>query len=377
MSLRILFICGSFEPGRDGVGDYVRRLSIDLSNKGHVVAVAAINDSHIVAIEDKKEQTGNGELSVFRLPAGLKESDKWHRLKNWVDNFNPEWLSLQYVPYSFHPKGLIFGLSGNLKNLGKGRKWHIMFHELWIGMNTESNTKELIYGGIQRYLANGLINALKPVVIHTHTDLYKKQLEKTGAQVSLLPLFSNIPVVHPEVVSKKISQVIVPGKKIDVVIFGGIHAGAAIGQLAKEAAAYASKTDSQINLVIIGRNGKEQERWTEEWKDDGLSIEQLGEQSEEKVSEMLENATFGIFTTPIALVEKSGSVCAMREHGLHLLCVSREWTPKGIQLNENPYHILIYKEGNLTEFLTTQPDFSYMPVLKTISEQFVTNLTMN
>ncbi|WP_158798471.1 hypothetical protein [Pedobacter sp. L105] len=371
--MRITFLCGSLELGRDGVGDYVRRLSLDLLRHGHLVSLISINDRHISAVITEGGQPDDGLLPILRIPAGLDKAEGTQLIKERIDQFNPDWLSLQYVPFSFDPKGLIFGLAKKLKGIGKGRKWHIMFHELWIGMTVESNTKELIWGGLQRYLAGNLIKALQPAVVHTHTDLYKKQLEKLGAKVTLLPLFSNILVSHPGVIKEKINRDIVIDKKMDLVIFGGIHIGTPIHEFAQEVADYASRQQIEINLVIIGRAGKEQENWVREWEAAGLNVTQLGEHPAEKVSELLEKAVFGVFTTPIALVEKSGSVSAMRDHGIHLLCVSRPWTPK-IKLAENPYHIMEYKKGNLESFFSTKPDFSYVPTLSALSEQFIDNL---
>lgn len=371
--MRITFLCGSLEPGRDGVGDYVRRLSLDLLRHGHLVSLISINDRHISAVIAEGGEQEDGLLPILRIPAGLDKAQGIALIKERIEQFNPDWLSLQYVPFSFDPKGLIFGLAKKLKGLGKGRKWHIMFHELWIGMTVESNTKELLWGGLQRYLAGDLIKVLQPAVVHTHTDLYKKQLEKLGAKVTLLPLFSNILVSHPQVIKEKTEKDIVIHKETDIVIFGGIHPGAPIDDFAQEVAAYAKEHQIEINLVIIGRAGKEQENWVSEWHTAGLNVTQLGEQPAEKVSEMLERAVFGVFTTPIALVEKSGSVSAMRDHGIHLLCVSRAWTPK-IKLAENPYHIMEYKKGNLESFFNSRPDFSYVPTLEALSEQFIANL---
>jgi len=373
MSLRILFICGCAEPGRDGVGDYVRRLSLDLIAQGHLVAVAAINDKYVTELEGAGKAFNQGQLSVCRLPAVMDEAERMTQLKNWVELLKPDYLSLQYVPFSFNPKGLIFGLTNNLAAAGGNRKWHIMFHELWVGMTTESTLKERLWGAVQRYLTKGLLKGLKPAVVHTHTDLYKKQLERIGAQVTLLPLFSNIPVLHPAVVAEKMTKSVSLSKRVSIVIFGGIHGGAPIQDLAADVQAFQQQHKLEVELIIIGRSGREQERWVEEWTKAGLLIRPVGEQSEAQVSQYLEAAQVGIFTTPIALVEKSGSVAAMREHGIQLLCVSRDWTPK-LQLEKNPFHIMEYKKGNLEAFFKQAPDFTYMPTLSKVSAQFIANL---
>jgi hypothetical protein len=374
--MKILFLCGSLEPGRDGVGDYVRRLSAELIRQGHVIAAAAINDRHITEVY---EDTGKSEggVAILRVPANLKDEQRFPLVKVFADAFNPDWLSLQFVSFSFHPKGLVFGLSKKLAMLGKGRPWHIMFHELWVGMTDQSSKKELVWGMMQRQLIKNLISKLQPGVIHTHTDLYKKQLEKMGAKAVLLPLFSNIPVCCPDKVTEKINAGIKIADHVNIMIFGGIHGGAPIKELVKEAENYAEKYQLVLELTILGRSGAAQENWVNEWSGPRLKVTQLGEQSAEKVSGFLGASALGIFTTPIALVEKSGSVAAMREHGIHLLCVSQPWDPRNIMIGNNPYGIMNYSKGNLETFFKSKPDFSYMPVLSTVSRQFISNLMNN
>jgi len=372
--MKILFICGSLEPGRDGVGDYIRRLSLEIIRHGHQVALTAINDRHVQEVQKDTIESVYGKISIFRLPEIVREESKIPLLEKWITEQDPDWLSLQFVPFSFHRRGLIFGLAGKLKSLGKGRKWHIMFHELWVGMDQESGQKQRAWGIVQRYLNKNLIKVLGPVIIHTHTGIYKKQLEKLGATVQLLPLFSNIPVSYAADVQEKINTDYSYKNEADLVIFGGIHTGAPIQQLAQDAADYARSKDVVIRLVIIGKSGMEQQRWINEWTAVGLPTLPLGEQTEENVSRLLSKATYGIFTTPIALVEKSGSVAAMREHGVQLICVSREWSPRNMIVEENPFGIQEYKKGNLEAFFKSKADFSCLPTLPKIAEQFITNL---
>src|ERR1022692_2576923 len=49
--------------------------------------------------------------------------------------FNPNWVSLQFVPFGFHPKGLPFGLPRHLMSIIGSRPLHWMFHELWVLWN--------------------------------------------------------------------------------------------------------------------------------------------------------------------------------------------------------------------------------------------------
>ena len=44
--MKIVFLCGSLEPGRDGVGDYTRMLAAEIIRKGHNAAIVALADKY-------------------------------------------------------------------------------------------------------------------------------------------------------------------------------------------------------------------------------------------------------------------------------------------------------------------------------------------
>lgn len=386
--MRIIFLCGSLEQGRDGVGDYVRQLSLALSETGHRVAMIAINDRYCSEITERIIGTGHKEITELRLPEKLGEDKKQALLKDWIKNYDPDCLSLQYVPFSFHPKGLGFGLAKMLKDAGEGRDWHFMVHEICVGMDVRSNLKMKIWGWLQQYLMKDLIKVLKPAVIHTHVAIYKKQLEKFGARVKILPLFSNIPVLFPENIKAKLSQQLDTAqhtetiygtdlaKQIDLLVFAGIQEDAPIAQLAAEAAAYGKLHDKKMNLVFLGRSGRQQESWVKEWEAVGLTVDRIGEQTEDLVSLKLSKVKFGVFTTPVLLAGKSGAVAAMREHGIDLLCVARDWKPGGLLIEESDksFDVFEYREGKLAEFFERQPDFAEVPFLPKVAAQFMKDL---
>lgn len=45
--MKLLFLCTSLEPGRDGVGDYVRLLAEACIEAGHECRLLALNDEHL------------------------------------------------------------------------------------------------------------------------------------------------------------------------------------------------------------------------------------------------------------------------------------------------------------------------------------------
>lgn len=291
-------------------------------------------------------------VPVTRVPSGMAAEEKLRRLKKALDNFNPQWLSLQFVPFAFDDKGLFFGLTGFLARLGEGRSWHIMFHELWVGMEKESPAKHFWWGMLQKRLITSLLRKLKPAAIHTQASLYLAQLQKMGFNAAHLPLFSNIPVKAPVTVQKNNgNNDDTTAKKVSFVLFAAIHQGAPAQSFARDVAAYGRSAGIKFKLILVGRCGAGQDAWTKAWVDEGMEVSVLGEQPSQRLSEIFFTASAGISTTPYALAEKSGSVAAMQEHGLPVICVSYPWTPRWIKDLCKPKNIAVYPDWNIEEYV--------------------------
>lgn len=341
--MKIVFVCGSFEPGKDGVGDYTGRLASQLIKCGHEVRILAFNDKFSKDIISDFYAVEGERISAIRLPVALADTERFANAKKYISDFDPDWLSLQYVSFSFHPKGLPFGIGKKLKQLGERRKWHIMFHELWVGMESGVSKKEVIWGKVQRMLISSLIKTLKPKLVQTHTLLYSIQLQKLGVKPVYFPLFGNIPVTGREVEKKA-------HDKLFMVLFGGIHPGTRVHDIAAEIASYSKSANQQISVLFAGRNGSEIKKWQSALEAVGIEYEILGELTTDEISNLLKRASYGLSTTPLALAEKSGSIAAMVEHGLPVLCVRNEWR-SGIKDSVYPIeNVTGYEQGKLADF---------------------------
>ena len=371
--MKIIFLCGSLEPGRDGVGDYVSRLSTELLRTGHQVMAIGLNDQYIKDLFLSDEIVVSLRVNIIRLPSIWTSNKRFHHAKYLIDEFNPDWLSLQFVPFAFHDKGLPFFLINQLLFIGNKRKWHIMFHELWVGMNKESSFKKHLWGMVQRYLIKILITKLKPQVIHTQTILYKVQLERMHYKCHLLPLFSNITNLSDN--NYYLPPKIRDDHYIDLVVFGYIHPRAQIETLAKEASLYAAQHLCTVRLIIVGRSGPELGHWRKKWQEVGLSVIIMGEQSSESVSDILRSATLGITTTPLALIGKSGTVAAMLEHRLLVLCLASPWTASGINNPLAPTSVFPYEYGKFASYLGVNSSQSTYSTLSDVAQQFTDCLT--
>lgn len=338
--MKIIFFCGSLEPGKDGVGDYTRRLAGELIVQGHEASVVALNDYYTLTLWSGPQSDEDIKIPVVRIPAVVSWKDRIWVATDYVNKMQPEWISFQFVLFSFHKKGIITGLYQYFEELSKGIKCHIMFHELWVGMEAKSKFKLWILGMVQKTQIKRLLIRLKPKAIHTQTKIYQEQLLNLGFKADYLPLFTNIVVSHEVNEKNKQDEV----NEISFVLYGYIHPNAPVRQFAMELADYSKRSYSSIKLKILGRSGSEQFRWKETFRSMGLAVEVLGERSSAQISSILSASTYGVTTTPIALAGKSGAVATMWAHGLKVISVCFPWNLK------RAGNILHY--DGITEFVT-------------------------
>ena len=88
--MKIIFLCGCLEPGRDGVGDYVRRLALELINQGHDVSAVALNDGYVEIKDSGFQQLDGVSFAVLRLPKSLSYSRRFLELEEWSEIFSPD-----------------------------------------------------------------------------------------------------------------------------------------------------------------------------------------------------------------------------------------------------------------------------------------------
>ena len=367
--MRILFLCGSLEPGSDGVGDYTRRLALELSFQHHSVSVIALNDRFVSEIYEGREDKSN--ICLVRIPDNYSNNQKISIAKEWTNKFNPDWISLQFVPFSFHPKGMPVNFSGFLRGIGDKHRWHIMFHELWTITKSSLPSKIKLTGYIQRRIITQLVKKLQPVSVHTQAQFSSHRLKRVGINAEILPLFSNIPLTK-EIGNDETLQK--PGGQIRIVSFGSIYPNALINRFAEDASSYERKYKVQIILTLVGNSGPHQFSWIAAWRDAGLTINVMGEMPAEGVSEILGTSTIGISSTPFVMMEKSGSVAAMREHGLPVICIADPYSPKGFGFHP-PDGIIDYYSNGFEKCINYQPNNSSYHTVSDIAQDFLAALT--
>ena len=371
--MKIIFICGCLEPGKDGVGDYTRRLAGELIRQGHQCLILALMDSFVEFPIISAQESEFSIIQILRLPYinGYENNSKY--AKKWIEDFNPDFISLQYVPFSFDKKGLPIYLSKSIKSLANGRNIHIMFHEMWVGMNIESIIKLKLWGNIQRALIKILLYKLAPIVIHTHTSLYQNKILELGFKVSLLEQFGNIMVIKgtPAKLHYKIKNL---KPKLVFAIFGSIHEGAPIDDFIYQLKIYSYIKNIEIEFLFVGRCGNFIKNWIDKLKYADISVKILGEQSIYQISKILNSTDVGITTTPMLLTQKSGTVAAMLEHGLPVVCVAKSWQVKSFSAENIPKSVILFKRDETIDFLSLKINIASSFCASKISTDLVNSL---
>ncbi|MDV6032226.1 MAG: glycosyltransferase family 4 protein [Phycisphaera sp. RhM] len=344
--MKILFLCGSLEPGRDGVGDYTRRLAAECIRQGHEARILALCDREDSNFSDsvfEAETTQCDESTCVRCTrwsAGRDWAWKSERLVEILRRDCPDVVSIQFVPYAFNARGLPFPFLRCVARCRevKGIHWHIMFHELWIGPQKRKPLSSRIIARLQR----AMIGRLKFCdSIHTHLPVYKESLARIGIAAKPLPLFSNIACTAPVAESKAIGR---------VVNIGFFSQQEPVTEVRDWIIAFVRDAEKQGCSVCLHLAGKLESATENYWREnlaDNASIVVHGWMTPEEISIYLRSLDLGVTTVPRHAIGKSGSVAAFFEHGIPVAAPFVAHSPTGLFI-ESEREMVLDHFGDLT-----------------------------
>jgi hypothetical protein len=321
--VRIVFITGGLERNKDGVGDYTRWLATESVRQGVSCRLLALADRHVASLVTGDE-TG---IETLRLPFTMPWPERIRAAKEFLALSPPDWVSLQFVPYSFQRWGVAAKLVRALPELIGRSRLHVMFHEIWIEGGT-SPRRRLVSAAQRRSVL--ALASYPRALMHTSNGTYRQAFAERGVQISTLPLFGSIPVSGDNATAwlgpllagvgcEALSGV--PGRRGDwwlFALFGTLHPEWPPQPLLDQLQAAAAAAGKRVALVSAGRLGAGESIWTEIAGTYGSRVPmlRLGEQPAGRISELLNTVDFGIATSPLALIGKSATVAAMFDHGL-------------------------------------------------------------
>ncbi len=326
--MKILFLCASLERGRDGVGDYTRRLALECIHRGHTCTAIALHDPHLAT----EIELHTDHLRILRLGAGTPWSSRLDRATAHARGFQPDWISWQLVSYGFHPKGILPTPLSQLARRLSPVRHHTMLHELWIGLETTSSVRDRLTGFFQRFALLRFLDRLRPARVHTSNVSYQQVLARHHRVSEILPLFGNVPVVTHTVPPIDAWSTLLPAaagphrrSHLIALTFGTLHPQWNPDATIDWLHATARRLGRIPALVALGRTGPHSEPILSAFKRAGIIVQSPGEQASEIISRALGDADLGIAPHPWALIGKSGAAAAMLDHGLPVVVPRDEW----------------------------------------------------
>jgi hypothetical protein len=344
--MNILFITSSFEPGKDGVGDYARLLAQTALLSGHRCAVLALHDK----FTHQSMSYVLDRLSVLRLPTTLDKKQKTTASKTFIERFQPDWISLQVVSYGYHKFGFVFELSSILdKVLPSNALLQINFHELWIGTEIGHQLKPFIIGQFQKYFLLRLIKKFDPVFVSATTEVFCFMLSQNKIASILLPSFSNIQKSSNCTDFKLLDPILANQERsnsIWFVFFGSINPNWNYRPLFSYLIDQQNNTGKKMTILSVGNLSKGLGIWEEIVADfsEQLIFVKLGERNDKEVSCLFQQCDFGLTGYPELVYEKSGAIAAMVDHGLKVIVSNDTVQQPGFERNITNPSILKLKD---------------------------------
>ncbi|HEX9048348.1 MAG TPA: hypothetical protein VF988_15080 [Verrucomicrobiae bacterium] len=331
----LCFLCGGLEPGSDRVGDYARRLAGECRRQGAKTTLIALHDPDVEQICLEKQLDAHTPVPVLRLPATVPWSARIWQARDWLMHFPADWLSLQFVPSAFHSKGLCFGLGQRLAAANRNAAWHVMFHELWLGLSVKDSVTQRLWGGLQRRAIRHLLQQLQPRVIHTQAEPYRAVLSRESLAVRRLPLFGHIRRA-PDDAWENLLQPVLFGEVNHPVSRHEFYLAGVLGEVPPEWNAERAvnvilplvrQHNKRLALFFLGRDNLSPKASAHLKRSLGYRaiVAFLGERPGPETSRILNTLDLGLATSPQQIAEKSRAVATLREHGLPVLAVRDDW----------------------------------------------------
>jgi glycosyltransferase involved in cell wall biosynthesis len=325
---RIVFVTSRIAPGSDGVGDYTRALAGELARNGHECLAIGLNQSGPHPWIDALAGTSLPERpsSAATIP-----SERLAAVKVEIERFDPNVISFQYVSYAFARRGLTWNVGRNFREIAGDRFVELNSHELWSGFDVAANLHDRVQGHLQYQLYRRFLKQLRPDVIHVSNPTYVEMLRQIGRPSSLSPLFGNVPVTDSmpapgtegfEDASESVWRLL---------FFGSIHAEWPPEPFMTRMIQAAQRANRRLVAISAGRIGPGMPVWERMTTEHGQKCRfvRLGERPADEISRLMAGADFGVSTSPMCLIGKSGTVAAMLEHDLPVI-VNREYPLRGI-----------------------------------------------
>lgn len=325
---RIVFVTSRIAPGTDGVGDYSRALAGELAKSGHECLAVGLNQA---GPHPWVEAFPPAAMPAIAETAADSSTSRLAAARDLVRRFDPAVVSFQYVSYAFARRGLTWDTGRHFHEIAGDRRVELNSHELWSGFDVAASLHDRVQGHAQYRLYRRFLGQLRPDVIHVSNPTYVEMLRQIGQHAILSPLFGNVPVTDalPPPGTEGFEDTAGPVWRL--LFFGSIHAEWPPEPLMPRLIGAANRAGRRLVAISAGRigpGGPVWQRMIATYGDDCRFV-LLGELPAESISGLINGSDFGVSTSPMCLIGKSGTVAAMLEHGLPVI-VNRDYPLRGI-----------------------------------------------
>lgn len=331
---RLLFVCPSIEPGRSGVGDYTVGLAGAVCGLGQYSKVLAFADPGVETVQKATMTVGQELLETIRIPVAAEASALRCLVTQELEEYAADWISIQWVPYAFHPKGWAALGKFPWEALAGRTHLHWMVHETWVGDHVGASFKRRFIGLIQRKMMQRLAAKLRVKLIHTTNPAYLRQLSVAGLHAHELPLFGSLDCAAGAEWKEWASVLPEPvGRAVDAdrgsywmfCFFGTIHDNYPAREVF-DAIHRATVGENRRSIILsLGHSGGGGALFQEWQRTFGQMMQfiHLGCRSDEQTVAVLSRADFGLSSTPHNIIGKSSAAAALAEQGLPVLVGAR------------------------------------------------------
>jgi hypothetical protein len=329
--MSLVLLCGSLEPGADGVGDYSRQLAVAFTRLGVETQLLALHDPHVSSPQLARQSCAGASLATYRLPSALPWPQRARLVEEQLQAWRCSAISLQFVPYAYSRQGLPLGLLALLRRLTRhlDLQVHLMVHEIWIGIRMGSDPRSRLIGHLQRRLLQAIHATTRPVLVHVTNATYACCLRRAGIQASRLNLFTNLdpsddPTPSPTEPGQPPSD---QPHTYSACIFGRIPPQWDPDPALQVLVAEAARHQLAPRLLLLGRHWASsawfaalRQRWPQ------VQIVEHGvEASPARLCRQIRGCNLGLATVPWALVEKSSAVATFVSLGVPVLVSRDDW----------------------------------------------------
>ncbi|PHQ28282.1 hypothetical protein CJ305_15715 [Leeuwenhoekiella nanhaiensis] len=340
------------EPGKDGVGDYSRILAGEFLKKEQKIFILSLYDKTVNGIVQENQKVNKVLVPCLRISKTESFGIRRKSYLQLLETFQPQWISLQFVPYAYQKKGLPLNLYKILLLKDTSIKLHIMFHELWI---YPLNFKQHLVQFLQRAIIRNLIVKLDPKLITTQIPFYQNKLNHFGRKVLPLSIFSNI---YPSG-----SDILKPNNKAQfrIVLFSQMEPKPALILFLVRFIEILRGNKLMPEFVLLGGGRSKQEQFKLELQkvlQDDTEIKLMGFLDHLALSKEFHLADLGVTSVPRHLLGKSGSVHAFLEHHIPVACPVNEGEIELEGFFNDAYNNSVFSEANFDQFLFAQSQAS-------------------